>query len=904
MDSLKLKFQRDCTLICFIILILFSCTQNNEDKNNNLDFQNQLKEYIKISKNNNGTIMNGLYLKKSDYLNYYSPSALEFIAQDNLMILSLVKEINEADIIKTYLVYNDKAVNMDIYISAEDFDDISKYSDANVTIGKDTLVYDCVSGKIIKADGSQYEKPIVEVDMYRYKIDISDNNFYVWTDLPSEKIMKDDSVPENIGNDIKLYIAQNEYEPIQIALKSKLDTSINISIENNNSGINVEMYQVKYIYLENATDSLGKTGYYPDPLYPIENNQNIILKYDENTPFWFIVNTDKNLKAGNYEINIVINNTIKIPVKINVFNFAIPENLNVKSQMNFSHQAVLEKYGVSGTGEEYWKYVDKMKEFFIKHRLTPKSVLWSGGLTSNGGKPYINYDYVNREFYDPHGIWGFEIPADKYLNGNGFNNGTGFPSFMAITFQNNDPSIDQRPLEFAGESRTELDWYTYNNPNTNYNKKWFNYMQDIEKYLKDLAYLDKAYYYMANEPQNEADYDATAWYSQELKKAAPNLKLMVSEEPKPEIYNNLKYSGAKIDIWLSVLNNYNNEISWEREKNHNEETWIYFLHGTRPPYFNPITIDHNGIESKLIGWFLWKYRIKGIAYYAMNDWSKNPWTEPMNDNHNGDLFMLYPPSENNVPINYGATNHRLTSSIRFELMRDSLEDYEYLYKLNNSQNPIVYDKNIADDEADKIIYGLTSYNRDSKFMYTLRKYIGMKISGEIADIPIIEDNNGHPRTKGEPGNYYINFQDPLGNPLDNPLIFEGNEYIKIGWNVYSEELGYGWYGSMDNIMYRYIDNAPNVLQGSIMYDDWGREKTFEFDLPNGVYNVTVSCGWQGRNYKRNKITVEGIKFIDDEATNPYIVRTKEIEINDNKLTMEMGIFDEYIMLNYMKIEAK
>lgn len=84
----------------------------------------------------------------------------------------------------------------------------------------------------------------------------------------------------------------------------------------------------------------------------------------------------------------------------------------------------------------------------------------------------------------------------------------------------------------------------------------------------------------------------------------PNLQLMVSEEPRSEIYSHATYTGAKVDIWLPVLNNYDPDISWERETNNSEETWIYFLHGTTPPYFNPITLDHQGIESKLTGWFL------------------------------------------------------------------------------------------------------------------------------------------------------------------------------------------------------------------------------------------------------------------------------------------------------------
>ena len=154
--------------------------------------------------------------------------------------------------------------------------------------------------------------------------------------------------------------------------------------------------------------------------------------------------------------------------------------------------------------------------------------------------------------------------------------------------------------------------------------------------------------------------------------------------------------------------------SQARERDYGEESWIYFLYGTRPPYFNPITLDHPGIESKLTGWFLWRYRIRGIAYYSLNNWGSNPWTDPMTSGHNGDTFMLYPPSESNQAIVYGSNNHRLVPSIRFELMRDSLEDYEYLYLLGGGQ-PQVGLGNAADAQVEKIISGLTSYTRNSEF---------------------------------------------------------------------------------------------------------------------------------------------------------------------------------------------
>ncbi|MBN2002709.1 MAG: PKD domain-containing protein [Anaerolineae bacterium] len=237
------------------------------------------------------------------------------------------------------------------------------------------------------------------------------------------------------------------------------------------------------------------------------------------------------------------------------------------------------------------------------------------------------------------------------------------------------------------------------------------------------------------------------------------------------------------------------------------------------------------------------------------------------------------------------------------MLRDGFEDYEYLYVLAGGQ-PQVDVANAADAQADKMITGLTSYTRNSEFAYNLRRLIGLKNGGEIATIPDINPPPTHPRAEGAPGNYYINFQDPAGRPTANPLVVGGKTYMKIGAEDYSATAGYGWYSPPEaHWMTTYLDSGPNVLQRSILYSDYGRPATFEFDLPNGAYDVTVSVGWQGRAYGHNYIDIEGQVFVNDEAASPYLVRTQRVAIHDNKLTMAMGIFDEYTMLNYLDIEA-
>ena len=100
-------------------------------------------------------------------------------------------------------------------------------------------------------------------------------------------------------------------------------------------------------------------------------------------------------------------------------------------------------------------------------------------------------------------------------------------------------------------------------------------------------------------------------------------------------------------------------------------------------------------------------------------------------------------------------------------------------------------------------------------------------------------------------------------------------------------------------------SATDPRLKEILYDDYGRVHTFEFDLPRGLYDVTVSVGWNQKTYKNNTISVNGVSFFLDEETNStvsYINRTKQVYCYSKKLFMEMGDAKDYTMLNYLIIK--
>jgi len=57
-----------------------------------------------------------------------------------------------------------------------------------------------------------------DYESYTFKLTQSTAAYQFWTMLPSEHVFKDSPVPASTGSEVKVYAAQNEFEPFQIVL--------------------------------------------------------------------------------------------------------------------------------------------------------------------------------------------------------------------------------------------------------------------------------------------------------------------------------------------------------------------------------------------------------------------------------------------------------------------------------------------------------------------------------------------------------------------------------------------------------------------------------------------------------------------------------------------------------------
>jgi len=219
------------------------------------------------------------------------------------------------------------------------------------------------------------------------------------------------------------------------------------------------------------------------------------------------------------------------------------------------------------------------------------------------------------------------------------------------------------------------------------------YLGQVENHLRERGWLDRAFTYWFDEPDPK-DYEFVVAGMKRLKAAAPGIKRMLTEQPEPALIGH-------VDIWCGLTPEWTPErVRARREAG--EEVWWYICTGPKAPYVTEF-IDHPGTELRLWPWQSWQYGITGILIWATVYWTspvaypepalQDPWEDPMSwvsgygtpvgtrsPWGNGDGRFLYPPrrdpNRETAPCLDAPFN-----SLRWENLRDGMEDYEYFWLL-------------------------------------------------------------------------------------------------------------------------------------------------------------------------------------------------------------------------------
>lgn len=276
------------------------------------------------------------------------------------------------------------------------------------------------------------------------------------------------------------------------------------------------------------------------------------------------------------------------------------------------------------------------------------------------------------------------------------------------------------------------------------------YGKQLESHLRQRGWLDRAFVYWFDEPDPH-QYPFVMNGFAKLKRYAPGLTRMLTEQVEPGLFGGP-------NLWCPISNEYKHEPAQERRK-HGEKFWWYVCTGPKAPYAG-LFIDHPGPEMRVWVWQTWQRGIEGLLVWQINYWTssaaypdrahpQNPYEDPMSwmsgystpagkkiSWGNGDGRFIYPPvaagaANPSEPILDGPVD-----SIRWEHLRDGIEDYEYFRilrdRLQGAQGkklPLAQQRQLEKllTVPEAVSRSLTDFTRDGAALETHRRELAKAI---------------------------------------------------------------------------------------------------------------------------------------------------------------------------------
>lgn len=244
-------------------------------------------------------------------------------------------------------------------------------------------------------------------------------------------------------------------------------------------------------------------------------------------------------------------------------------------------------------------------------------------------------------------------------------------------------------------------------------------LRQANEFVKQHNLAGRAFCQISDEPERPAWqrlFDTmTKWRSE-----APDIPLMLTTQGMQPFF----HEAASIwTIHTPVMDTLNNKAVLEQIAK-GYEVWWYVKHTPPRPYAN-FFIDFAGVEHRILFWQTWALGIKGAHYWNVNytEPGANPMVSQLDVTPaNGDGFLLYPGPSG--PVN----------SIRWEIIRDGIEDYDYLVtfrelmkRAEQANNAALLQKARAAYNLKDVVPDLVTYPRDPNVLLAKREAIGKAI---------------------------------------------------------------------------------------------------------------------------------------------------------------------------------
>jgi len=413
----------------------------------------------------------------------------------------------------------------------------------------------------------------------------------------------------------------------------------------------------------------------------------------------------KNFKAENQANSLVFEKTATVRFRLRVWDFEIPERSRLLMTNWFFTGDLAAWYETPPGSPDYWKLIERVADDMAAHR---QNVI----LTPLFGSPKVNDQLVDikrrgRKYtFDFRNLdrW-FRIFLKRgfvLIEGQHIASGSRKPVAIKVV----SPTGRERLVDFGDTTDPGFE---------NFLSQFF---AALWEHLGKRGWRDKFVQHISDEP-NLPQLKRFRRLAKLLRCAAPGITFMDALTD-PEF--------ADITDFPVPLESTYDRVLAESSRTA-EDIWVYYCCGPVGPWPNRF-IEYLLIRVRIFAWICFQKRIPGFLHWGYNHWSAvgknihNPWDDASTHRHPaGDPCLIYPPRDNKMP------RDQIYGSIRWEIIREAMEDYEYLSmtrELAEAGNSEASE--ILEEVATEVVPDWTIYTRDWVYLNTVRERMGNLLS--------------------------------------------------------------------------------------------------------------------------------------------------------------------------------
>jgi len=495
----------------------------------------------------------------------------------------------------------------------------------------------------------------------------------VWVCDSLQKVFWNTKKPPRAPRKLDLSCALNEREDGQVVVLSETPIEslrVELSELKRQGGgrLPAEVLSAQFVWcvpvMENTRDNgNGKhiirkaPDFFPDALTP---RAEVSVAAKRAQAIWITVSIPEETKKGRYRSTIKViadDRQVEVPLAVTVHPFALPKRPSLYMTNWLSLESLEHFCGVGRFSEAWWSLIDQVAANMAAHRqnviLTPLQELATLHKTELGYR--CDFTQLDRwiETFDRHGA--AELIEGSHLAGRAGGWESEF-AFRELTVCDGNGQRHVLP-------RTSV---------TDEERQYFLrvLLSQVYEHLDEVGSAARLVVHLADEPV-KANADSYRGLSEFVKSVLPTVRRI-------DAVMHEGLDGA-VDIRVPQIQHLEDDVE---SRPANEELWFYTCLAPQGPYPNRF-IDFSSLKTRILHWMNWRYQATGYLHWGYNYWRQwqgstycNPFYTATGESERlaggttrlppGDPCVVYPGEDG------------LCNSIRWEMVRKGMEDYEYL----------------------------------------------------------------------------------------------------------------------------------------------------------------------------------------------------------------------------------